>query len=253
MLLKSGLADCRERCQEPGMHRGCGAKNWNVLCGKLGFESSRLHAGVYHQPKQVMLVAHVDDRFCRGQSECLDWVSTVLQQRYDIKEWSTTKSSAGADGCAPQRAGTSGPPTRSTQIFCWTSGARRNRTVLPSVPTTSEVKSTEEMPPMTLADTKKFRIAAARFNYNSESSVEVNGTTKRERRQENKEGLKVLAKTANAHIALLVPTDLIVTMDSDWPGCKRTRRSASGILPRHGTQVLLFASRFQRNVVLSAM
>ena len=76
--------------------------------------------------------------------------------------------------------------------------------MLPSVPTTSEVKSTEEMPSMTHADTKKFRIAAARLNYNSESSVEVNGTSKRRRRQENKEGLKVLARTANVRIALPV-------------------------------------------------
>ena len=36
----------------------------------MGFEASRLHAGVYyHAQKQVMLVAHVDDLCAGGHSE----------------------------------------------------------------------------------------------------------------------------------------------------------------------------------------
>ena len=235
----------------------------------MGFEASQLHAGVYyHAHKQVMLVAHVDDLLCGGYSECLDWVRAELHKRYDIKRMIIREIN--------EEIKFLGRRVRHTEDgYEWSADPKHKDILLDewnmkesnsvAVPTISEDKSTEEMNPMTLADAKKFRRAAARLNYMAldrpDLAVAANLLSRsmvQPREGDDKKLKRVLRYLQGQPECVLLfpwqenPTELVVTTDSDWAGCKRTRRSTSGILLRHGTHVLLFASRFQRNVALSS-
>ena len=49
-----------------------------------------------------------------------------------------------------------------------------------------------------------------------------------------------------------MPEALSVLTDSDWAGCKRTRRSTSGFAIFLGQHLLAFGSRTQKNIALSS-
>ena len=49
-----------------------------------------------------------------------------------------------------------------------------------------------------------------------------------------------------------VPADVTVLTDSDWAGCKKTRRSTSGVVVVFGSHVLSFACRMQKCIALSS-
>ena len=45
-----------------------------------------------------------------------------------------------------------------------------------------------------------------------------------------------------------VPVELVVLTDSDWAGCKVTRRSTTGIVVKLGGQLLHFSSKLQKSI-----
>ena len=68
------------------MHHNCGIKSFRRALGTIGFESSRLHPGVfYHRSKEVYVVAHVDDLLVAGPPSELEWVHGEIKKIYEIK------------------------------------------------------------------------------------------------------------------------------------------------------------------------
>ena len=49
-----------------------------------------------------------------------------------------------------------------------------------------------------------------------------------------------------------VPVELVVLTDSDWAGCKVTRRSTTGIVVILGGHLLHFSSKLQKSIALSS-
>ena len=49
-----------------------------------------------------------------------------------------------------------------------------------------------------------------------------------------------------------VPVELVVLTDSDWAGCKVTRRSTTGIVVKLGGHLLHFSSKLQKSIALSS-
>ena len=49
-----------------------------------------------------------------------------------------------------------------------------------------------------------------------------------------------------------MPAEITVLTDSDWGGCRKTRRSTSGIAVLIGAHLISFASKLQKNVALSS-
>ena len=67
-------------------HHNCGTKSFAARLGRLAFESSRLHPGVfYHRSKDVYVVAHVDDLLVAGPPSELEWVQGEIKKTYEIK------------------------------------------------------------------------------------------------------------------------------------------------------------------------
>ena len=105
-----------------------------------------------------------------------------------------------------------------------------------AVPTISEDMSTEEMTPTTLADAEKFRRAAARLNHLALDRPDLAAAANLLSRSmaqpgegDDKKLKRVLRYLQGQPECTLLfpwqenPMDLVVTTDSDWAGCKRTR------------------------------
>ena len=76
-----------------------------------------------------------------------------------------------------------------------------------------------------------------------------------QRRTDAEKGAQKMNGQPTLKIAFLwqpVPEELVVLTDSDWAGCKVTRRSTSGIVVKLGGHLLHFSSKLQKNIASSS-
>ena len=123
----------------------------------------------------------------------------------------------------------------------------------------------EKKEPMNITDAKKFRRAAARFNYMSQDRPDLAVLANRLSRLTAtprvgddawiKRGIRYLRGPCLD--ALFFPyqdqqAEITVETDSDWAGCRLTRKSTSGAIVRVGQHPLTFSCRLQKTLALSS-
>ena len=238
----------------------------------MGFVSSQLHPGVYHHPvKDITVVAHVDDLLCGGRQVDLEWLRTEMQKKYLIK------------GKLIQRIGESvnflGRELRwAASGLEWIHGHKHVERLLKdwgmeqcqpvNTPVVIEKESKEGEPDpeeMTAEDATIYRRAVARVNYLAQDRADLcfvanlMSRTMARPRIGDEVRLKRVIRYLKGHPSCVIvhvwqgyPTAVTATADSDWAGCRITRRSVSGIVVTVGGHVIATHSRLQKAVALSS-
>ena len=123
----------------------------------------------------------------------------------------------------------------------------------------------DENPPLGAAEASQFRGVAARTNFLSQDRVDIQYASKEASRWMSRprkgdwEVLNRIGRYLLSHPRMTLvygwrnlPTEITTYSDTDWAGCKDTRRSTSGGVVMHGKHRLRSWSRMQTLVALSS-
>ena len=239
----------------------------------LGFKDSRLHPGFfYHQGRDIALVSHVDDLLIGGTSEDLVWVRQSIEKKYDIKGTDIENAKDGLKFLGRRIE-------RQEYGYVWSAVPKHREILLDewglvnanpvSTPVATENDqdwvTREQAQEMPKDDATKFRRAVARLNYLAldrpdlcVAAGKLSRCMARPREGDEKPLKRMLRYLQGEPLVGIVfrwqprPSQLVVLTDSDWAGCKVTRRSTTGIVVKLGEHLLCFSSKLQKSVALSS-
>ena len=242
---------------------------------RLGFGYSRVCPGVYwHKERELQVVTHVDDFLCGGPESGLRWLRRELAKEFELKS-----EMIGGDVNDQKEAKFLGRTIRWEDQGISLEGDGKHAEILleewdmmdsrpVSSPGVAEEKTVEEDingNELGKEMATKYRRAAARMNYMALDRPDISFTSKELSRSMAKpmEGDLVRMKRAirylRGHGRMKIQykwqaeNDNIKTYtDSDWAGCRRTRRSTSGGIVMRGGHLLSHWSSTQSNVALSS-
>ena len=245
---------------------------------KLGF-----HASVgtpclyYHKQRDIHCVAHVDDFLVGGDREQLDWFIRVLGEQFEIKS-----EILGSDKDEVRSAKFLGRTIRWTDAGIEYEGDTKLRADLLSewgmedcksvlTPGEKEAKSedqddeNDQREEMQSTDATAYRRGVAKINFMCQDRMDMGFASKElskgmaKPRVGDEVGLKRAIrylKGAEGCVSVFAwqdPVDVLeVYTDSDWAGCRRTRKSTSGGIMLMGTHVIGHWCKTQANVALSS-
>ena len=246
-------------------------KELNKTLQNMNFKCSKLHPGVYWNADRCLtLVSHVDDLLVCGPDAELHVMRAQLAQAYEIKG-QTIKEGKGILKFL-------GRTIKETYAsYQWT-GDDKHRTKLLDewsmqqcssidTPTTGQedpsVRETWE--PMNGEEAGKFRRAVAMVNYMAQDRPDLGvaanllsrhmSTPRQGDERQLKRVLRYLRGRPTCSLEYefsSAPEYVLVLTDSDWAGCRVTRRSTSGVIICVGTHVVNFSCRMQKCVALSS-
>ena len=237
----------------------------------LGFKSSLLFPCVYwHDAKQIMIVAHVDDLLVGGVPSDLRWLRTELKKTYDIKGEILDHSQNSIKFLGRRIRGTEAG-------YTWTADPKHVEMLVKDfdlqtangvgIPVGPEDRPDGDRtrPEMDAMAAKKYRAGTARVNYlandRPDLAVAANllSRSMATPRIGDEKLLKRTVRYLKAHPECEIvyeweemPSELRVMTDSDWAGCKTTRRSTSGMVVLLGKHLILSACKLQKSVALSS-
>ncbi len=242
-----------------------------------GFEAGKSSPCIfYHKRRDIMVFLHGDDFVSSGAVADLKWLEGVLKARYSIK---TTV--IGEDNKLekevrilnkivrwhPGRGVTVEADPRHVEILIKETGVENART-LSSTGNKPDEKDTEhgfEGEFLDAGRTTKYRANVARLNYLSADRGDITYSVKelaRKMSQPNvsdEERVKRLVRYLKGKPRVVMwykyqdnPAHVEAYSDSDWAGCKKTRRSTSGGCVMYGSHYLKGWSKTQATVALSS-
>ena len=226
---------------------------------EFGLLESSTQPGIYYCDKRKLyIVSHVDDFLCVGSTEHLLWFREALENKFEIK--SKVLSDCGELSFL-------GRTIRSTEYGIELEADTKHVRVLLQewgmencnacdTPLGEDAKSgTVEMSTL---DAKKYRRAVARINYLGQDRPDLNvaGRVLAMQMAKPMVGDEVLVKRVLRYLkgnprSVYVysycsdPGNLVLYTDSDWGGCKKTRRSTSGGVLFHGPHLIAHWSKVQ--------
>ena len=232
----------------------------------------------------MLVVAHVDDLLCGGPREQCRKFKADIGKYYEMKG----KMLGDVDDKGEliteikflSRTIAQGP-----RGYIWRADAKHRRILLeewgmagasgvdtPFWPDDGIDPETKEL--MTTLEGFRYRRAVARLNYLSQDRVDLNTASCLLSRSMAKprEGddlkvkrvLRYLIRVENCDLVFdwqdppklkdieMIGSDLRLLTDSDWAGCKQTRKSTSGTVIFLGKHVLTFSCRMQKSTALSS-
>jgi len=242
---------------------------------KLGFTSSRCCPGVYwNRARELQVVTHVDDFLCGGPEAGLDWLRRELAKAFELK---AVKIGGGVNDKNEEKF--------LGRTIAWEEhgisfeGDGKHAEVLleewamedskpvssPGVAEEKTVEGDEQEKELPKEMATKFRRAAARMNYIALDRPDMSFTSKELSRSMSKplEGDIIRMKRAirylRGHGRMKIfyewqgeERGLTTYTDSDWAGCRRTRRSTSGGAILRGSHLITHWSSTQTTVALSS-
>ena len=266
------------------------AQNWqeefSSMLESIGFKAGRSSPCIfYHENKDIRTFVHGDDYVSAGSSEDLDWLRKRLEEKYAIKtevlgdgkgetreirvlnriiRWET-------DGISYE------PDPRHAEIIAKEMGVDGTKGVVS--PSIKESIDDEETPAkgtpdggspyegveLQGAEATKYRAIIARGNFLSIDRPDIQYAVKEASRCMAKPTTKDWAKLERlakylVHRPRAVtkypwqdrPKEIITYTDSDWAGCRKTRKSTSGGALTYNGCIIKTWSRTQNNMALSS-
>ena len=235
-----------------------------------GFKRSKLHPALFtHIEKGIDLVIHVDDMLCSGTAEDLEWFAAVCRSKYEVTRKIIQE--------AGEELSYLGRKIRKTiRGFEWEADPRHLDTLMnewgmkncnevgtPTIEQRAPEEETEEL--MGPDAAKRYRRAVARINYMSQDRPDLSvaatylARSMAKPRVGDDSGVKRVIRYLAGHPHCIwkydyqeEPRTLDIFTDSDWAGCRASRRSTSGGVVMHGRHAILHWSKLQANVALSS-
>ena len=240
-----------------------------VMAG-LGFTPSLLHPGIFqHNVRGVLVVAHVDDLLMAGPEIELEWTRTQLHNIFEIKGSMLSKTNPvkylGRLITETDEGFTWEADTKHVNILIDELGLRgANGTKVPLSADDRPVHD-EDRAPLDVQAATMFRRCAARLNYLCQDRPDIGISSNLLSRSMScpREGDELMVKKVARYLIFHPvcrltfpwqndPKAITVMTDSDWAGCRRTRRSTSGTAIFLGKHLLSFSSKIQKSVALSS-
>ena len=245
----------------------------DIMC-KLGFEACvTVPCVYYHEDRDLVVVAHVDDFLVSGPHGELERLKAEIQAFYDCEG-----DILGDDPGDKKELSFLGRSLRHTAAGIeWEGDSKLIKAFLEraGVNEAAEIGAvdspgvkrddSEDLPPMAPADATLHRGLVALLNYIAQDRVDLGFCATELSRSMAKPkvsdtiGVKRVARYLRRFPRAWLlyrwqprPAGLEVFTDADWGGCVKTRRSTSGGLVLYGSHLLSFWSRTQQNVALSS-
>ena len=256
------------------------AKNWQeCYTGHLeaiGFSVGKANPCMFvHHARDVKLLVHGDDYVSVGSRQSLNWLKVELEKKFKIKT-NIIGSDEGDDKELKilnriVRCTTKGfeyeADLRHAELICEEMGVVDSKGV-----DTPGIKEDEEegegdtvVPPLPREESTKFRAIAARANHLAADRPDIQFAVKEIcKKMSSPAGqdwrkLKRLAKYLVKHPRMIQkynmqePIDTVkVYSDSDWAGCRKTRKSTSGGAVMIGNHCVRSWSKSQATIALSS-
>lgn len=250
------------------------------VLNKVGFRSSKLQPGFFvHGCRELVLVTHVDDFLIAGPDTDLIWLRKELKKHFEIN--GVMIGEQDTKGEATDQVKFLGRTIRRTPTgFTWEADCKHAKILLeengletckplglPMGRDESESTPTDrtEKPPMESKEATLFRRSAARLNYLSLDRPDIAVAVNRLARcmANPKVGDEVALKRVLRYlhgqpVCKLTfnfqdkTTKITALSDSDWAGCKITRKSTTGLAIFLGEHLLHFGSKMQKAIALSS-
>ena len=237
----------------------------------LGFRCCKANSCLYkHDERGIYVNVHVDDFLCLGDRPDLEWLHPALSRQFLLK-----KEILGPDADEAKSVTFLGrelrwskagieyePDQKHVKILLEEWGLETCRGVVSPGQKEDDALDT---PQLTGAAVSEYRRAVARLNYLAQDRQDIAFATKELARRmatpsESDVGslrrvLRYLKTHPRSYVTYewqKVPESLTCYVDSDWAGCKRTRRSTSGGVLFLGKHCIGHWSRTQSCVALSS-
>ena len=246
---------------------------------ELGFKPCRSQPCVfYHRRHRVTAVVHVDDFLLCGPRWALDEARRGIEAQYEIKS-----QVIGPDGDEAREGRFLGRCIRWTnEGLQYEADPKHAQTLLtvtdmvgckplntPGISHESKEVREElerlEQVPLKPEQSKTYRASAALLNYMAQDRMDLTHCSKELSRgmssptqadaQRLKRVVRYVRHRPRAYYSFpwqSKPHELVCQVDSDWAGCRKSRRSTSGGILLHGSHVLSQWSRTQATIALSS-
>ena len=259
--------------------RDAGA-NWEkefTDCMATGkFEQGKACPNIYwHEEKDILLVCHGDDAHALGDDDAQEYVQKIMKERYEVK----TRAILGT-GPSDDREGTflnrivricddgsveiEADPRHAQEIIKEMGVGSGKGVATPIIKEPAAIAETE-LPPLDKDATKRFRSVCMRACYLSFDRYDIQYAVKEAARemhlptQRGEQRLKRLARYLITQPRVIIryerqnlPTKVTGYTDSDHAGCKRTRKSTSGLCILFGKHTIRTAAATQSTIGLSS-
>ena len=232
----------------------------------------------FNEQKAILTLVHGDDFMSTGSAKSLEWLEEVLKGKLEVK--TEVLGPAGESRCKEQIRFLN-------RVLSWESGGIRyeadprhaeiiiNQLGLsqtsksvgtPGVPPTAPRNEDDaENPLLAPAEASAYRGLAARANFLSLDRFDLQYASKELSRFMAAPRVgdwellmrfgRYLLRRPRATLFYAwqsMPTELVAFSDTDWAGCKSSRRSTSGGMIMHGSHLVRSWSRMQNLVALSS-
>ena len=241
----------------------------------LGFSMSSKFPCLYHHAlKDVKVVTHVDDFICTGEKSELQWLRRELEKKFELK--------GEIMGPGPGEVKMSKFLGRTIEWrkggICYKGDENHTKVLLeewlmdeskpvttPGVPEEKNIEQDgAENQKLDSNGTREYRRAAARLNYMALDRPDIGFAAKEASRAMSSpcEGDRIRLKRILRYLKGVPSVELwygwqrrsevlVAYCDSDWAGCKRTRKSTSGGVILNGQHCLHHWSSTQATIALS--
>ena len=255
------------------------AKSWQKTLTehlvKIGFKRGRGHISVFHHPERgIKTLVHGDDYCSAGKRTDLDWLQAELEKAYELKtQRVSSRQGASVEGKVLNRIvrwtkegyELEGDP-RHAELVVEKLGLE-NATPLssPGVDTPEPEEGDSNDEELNPSDSSTYRQIAARCNYMAADRPELQFSVKeccREMSRPTKSSWEKLVRIGRylkgqprlvwRYPLQLMPCSIDVYVDSNWAGCRRTRKSTSGGIALLGTHVIKSWSKTQAVIAKSS-
>ena len=232
----------------------------------------------YHEERKIMTLVHGDDFMSTGPMKSLGWLEAILKSKLEVKTEILGPQSE--ERCKDQVQFLNRVISWESKGIRYEAGPRHSEIIVnqlglnkssksvgtPGIPAAApRSENDEENPLLPPTEASAYRGLAARANFLSLDRFDL--------QYASKELSRYMAKPRVGDWELLVrfgryllrrpratlfygwqsmPTELVAFSDTDWAGCKSSRRSTSGGMIMHGGHLIRSWSRMQNLVALSS-